>query len=148
MINSFDKEYEFLSNFYPSLIAIHEENGSLMLYKTVEHAFQAGKTTDMALKRKIGSQSTPGKAKKLGRIIALRSDWEEIKIERMKKCVHDKFQIPYLQEKLLTTGEEELIEGNFWHDNFWGNCQCDKCQRIIGQNYLGKILMAEREQIR
>ena len=147
MINSFDKEYAFLSNFYPSLIGIHEENGPLMLYTTVEHAFQAGKTTDLAIKRQIGLQPTPGKAKRLGRIITLRSDWEEIKIKRMEECVHDKFQIPFLQEKLLATGNQELVEGNFWHDNFWGDCQCEKCQHIVGQNHLGKILMAERKRI-
>lgn len=38
----------------------------------------------------------------------------------------------------------EIVEGNYWHDNYWGNCTCDKCKNIEGQNKLGKILMKIR----
>ena len=59
-----------------------------------------------------------------------------------------KFAIPELREKLLATKDAELIEGNWWHDNFWGNCLCSKCKDIQGKNMLGKLLMKEREQIK
>ena len=44
----------------------------------------------------------------------------------------------HLKERLLKTGKEELVEGNTWHDNYWGNCTCEKCKNIAGQNKLGK----------
>ena len=57
-------------------------------------------------------------------------------------------QNPSLKEQLLDTGDVELIEGNTWHDNYWGNCTCSKCSGIIGRNQLGKTLMNIREEIR
>ena len=53
-----------------------------------------------------------------------------------------------LQKKLLDTKDMELEETNWWHDNCWGNCVCDKCKDIIGENKLGKILMRIREELR
>ena len=46
---------------------------------------------------------------------------------------------------LLATGGEELIEGNWWHDNFFGVCTCGPCDGK-GKNNLGKILMRVREE--
>ena len=66
----------------------------------------------------------------------------------MKFGLTEKFRIPELREKLLATGNEELVEGNTWHDNIWGNCSCDCCKKIEGQNKLGKLLMQVREEIR
>ena len=53
-----------------------------------------------------------------------------------------------LRQMLLDTNNEELIEGNWWHDNCWGDCSCERCKDIKGQNNLGKILMRVREEIR
>lgn len=53
-----------------------------------------------------------------------------------------------LKQKLLNTDNAYLEEGNTWHDNIWGNCQCDKCKAVAGQNYLGKILMKIREELK
>jgi hypothetical protein len=39
-----------------------------------------------------------------------------------------------------------LIEGNWWHDNFYGSCTCNKCVNK-GENNLGKILMKIREEL-
>ena len=47
---------------------------------------------------------------------------------------------------LLSTGDQELIEGTWWHDKFWGICICTKCANK-GDNNLGKILMTVREEI-
>ena len=142
MIAIFDNEYAFLSNFYESPF---EVDG--ITYPTVEHFFQAMKSKDIEGRKKIAAAPTPGKAKRLGRTIELRKDWEEIKVAVMKFGLAQKFRIPELREKLLATGNEELIEGNFWHDNVWGNCLCAECQDIPGRNMLGMLLMKVREEI-
>ncbi len=78
----------------------------------------------------------------------MRNDWEEIKINVMLECVRAKFyQNRDLAGKLVETDGLELIEGNRWHDNIWGNCSCSRCQHIEGKNLLGKILMRVREEV-
>ena len=143
MIAIFDNEYAFLSNFYESPF---EVDG--ITYPTVEHFFQAMKSKDVEGRKKIAAAPTPGKAKRLGRTVELRKDWEEIKATVMKFGLAQKFRIPELREKLLATDNEELIEGNFWHDNTWGNCLCADCQDIPGRNMLGMLLMELRTKIR
>lgn len=146
-VNSFDGKWSFLSNFYDS--PIHQEhNGEIIDYPTVEHAFQACKTKNWELRKEIAAAATPGRAKRAGRKLFLREDWEDIKIDVMASLIKGKFQWANLREKLLSTGDAYLEEGNTWHDNFWGNCHCEKCKDIQGQNNLGKILMAERDRIR
>ena len=141
MINKFDGEYAFLSNFYPSEVQF--EGGT---FPTVEHAFQAAKTLDEDERLQVVTCDTPGLAKREGRHVTLRRDWEQIKYSIMEELVRKKFQIPELKEKLIATGDEELEEGTWWHDNTWGNCYCDRCKNIVGQNHLGKILMKIREE--
>lgn len=142
MINAFDAENAFLSNFYPSPIFVDG-----IMYPTVEHAFQAAKTLDFDVRAQISKLSTPGKAKRAGRTLNLREDWEEVKLDVMRDCVDEKFTNPILKEKLLKTGGHVLVEGNTWHDNFWGSCMCDRC-RGQGRNELGKILMKLRAELR
>ena len=143
MINKFEGEYYFLSNFYPSVITIDS-----VTYPTVEHAFQAAKTRSFLKRIEISKLDTPGEAKRAGRQVELRSDWEKIKDQVMYDCLKEKFKDKELKEKLLATGYEELIEGTTWHDNYWGNCSCDKCKNIEGKNMLGKTLMRVREELR
>lgn len=146
MIDRFDgTEFGFLSNFFPSTI---KYNG--FTYKTVEHAFQAAKTLDSKEQKKIREAPSPGKAKRLGRKVTLRKDWESIKFKVMEDCLRLKFSIPELRKRLLETGDEELIEGTTgWCDNVWGVCSCDKCKGSgkVGQNNLGKLLMKIRKEI-
>lgn len=146
IIDCFDGKYAFLSNFYPSGIkGVDEAN---ILYPTVEHAFQAMKTANINERLKIAAADTPGKAKRLGRKVSLRENWDLIKGKYMYTFVYIKFnQNPYLKDLLLQTGNATLVEGNTWHDNYWGNCTCEKCKNIKGQNHLGKILMHVREQL-
>ena len=49
---------------------------------------------------------------------------------------------------LLSTGGGDLVEGNRWHDNFWGRCVCRACRRIGGANVLGTLLMQVRAELR
>lgn len=136
-ITQFRDEYFFLSNFYLCDILY---NG--LKYGSVEAAFQAQKVTN--LKDQVPfTQMTPGQAKKYGRKVKLRKDWEEVKLGIMEEIIREKFKYdPELTKMLLETGDKELIEGNNWNDTFWGVCK-DK-----GENHLGKILMKIREELR
>ena len=85
-----------------------------------------------------------GEAKRWSHTIKVRSDWEDIKVAVMDELILIKFETDEeLRKKLLETGNAELIEGNTWHDNFWGSCICEKCGNK-GKNVLGKILMNVR----
>lgn len=141
-IDKFDGKYAFLSNYYPS--PIHQEfiNGTIIEYPTVEHAFQATKTTNIELRKRFAQAKTPGEAKRMGRHILLRKDWNEIKDAVMLSYVRAKFTWPDLQAKLLATGNAYLEEGNYWNDTTWGVCNG------VGENRLGKILMQVREEAR
>ena len=145
VINKFDGEYAFLSNFHPSC-PIRDEYG--ISYPSVEHYFQAMKTLDKYQRINIAIQPTPGKAKYLGRRVNLREDWEQIKEQVMYDALIQKFSDPIMKKKLLVTGDATLIEGTTWHDNYWGNCSCDKCKDIIAKNMLGNILMRLRSELR
>ena len=137
VIDSFSGDYSFLSNFYRSTIIFEG-----MTYPSVEHAFQANKTLDLLRRNQIRNARSCGEAKRLGRSVILREDWEQIKIGLMEKLLKEKFANPNLKELLLKTGDANLIEGNDWGDNFWGVC------RGIGHNHLGKLLMKARDELR
>lgn len=137
MIDSFKGVYSFLSNFYPARIEFEGRR-----YESVEAAYQAAKTLDLEA-RQMFENLTPAAAKRRGKLLTLRPDWEDVKLTVMLRLVDQKFQDVFLQSALMDTGEEELVEGNYWHDRFWGVCiHCG------GDNNLGKILMAVRQRIR
>lgn len=142
VIDCFDGEYAFLSNFYEHPIEI---NG--VTYKSTEHAFQAMKATNKADHDLIVNAQTPGQAKRLGKKIQLRSDWEDIKYIVMQDILRIKFASPELGQLLMATGDAILIEGNTWHDNLWGNCTCPRCADKVGKNWLGNILMGVRQDL-
>jgi hypothetical protein len=120
-----------------------------MQWTTVEHGYQWAKAdfSDLseseieAIHIKFLAL-TPGRCKEWGQNVKLVPDWEEQKISVMRRLVNAKFQNPELRAKLLATGDQELVEGNWWNDTFWGVCKGK------GRNELGKILMAERNAIR
>ena len=143
MIKEFIGQYEFLSNFWQSPFTYKG-----ITYPTNEHFFQAMKTLDPKERQWIASAETPGIAKRRGRTCTLRYDWEQVKDEVMLTGLRIKFSHPALRTQLIMTGDEELIEGNWWHDNTWGNCSCPQCHSIHGQNRLGKLLMQVRKEIR
>ena len=139
-ITFFRGQYRFLSNFFPSLV---EYQGKI--WPTIEHAYQASKTLDYDLQEEIRLAPTPGKAKRLGRSVVLRSDWNEIRVGIMRDLIKLKFANPHLRERLMGTGLAYLVEGNHWHDNFWGDCHCNSCYLHEGSNMLGTILMRQRD---
>lgn len=142
MIVEFDGQYDFLSNFYHSPFS-HEG----IVYPTNEHFFQAMKTLDIDTRKAIAAAPTPGAAKRMGRHVPLRPDWEKVKVYYMELGLRLKFANKTLAEKLIATGDEELVEGNWWHDNTWGNCHCPQCSRIGGRNLLGMLLMELRKEL-
>lgn len=145
VIDCFDGEFWFLSNFAESPFV----GGDGITYPTNEHFFQAMKTNSMEERKAIAAAKTPGEAKRMGRKVELRSNWEENKLDVMRDGLKRKFDTHKdLRELLLATGDAELIEGTTWHDNTWGNCSCEKCKNIPGKNYLGKCLMELRESYR
>lgn len=137
MIASFKYNYAFLSNFWPVEITLDGKT-----YPSVEHAYQAAKTTDQTERDDIRRVTKAGVAKKLGKAVTLRHGWDDIKLETMRALVWQKFENPYLREKLLATGDQPLIEGNTWGDTFWGVCDG------VGENHLGLILMNIRDRVR
>ncbi len=136
-IEDFRGEYRWLSNF--EYCPIRYEG---IDYPTTEHAYQASKTLDVNERIKISLAETPGKSKRMGYKLKLREDWENIKLSVMKDILRIKFSQPEYKEKLLSTGNVRLIEGNSWQDVFWGVCNG------VGENHLGKILMQIRAELR
>jgi len=140
MIDSFKGKYAFLSNFHPSPFNVDNRT-----FKTVEHLFQACKVNTLAEFEAIAKANTAAEAKKLGRKFSIRPDWEDVKVFVMAQGIWAKFsQNQDLRRLLLKTGNEPLEEGNYWHDNIWGNCRCDKCKDKPGKNALGLLLMSVR----
>jgi len=139
----FRGKYWFLSSFYPTQIVIDGVE-----YPTVEHYFQSMKATDPETAEKIRNLETPKKARRMGRRIKLRSDWEEIKQLIMRRAVYEKFtQHPELEKLLLETGDMILVEGNNWGKDYWG-CVRNKEKKLVGQNHYGRILMEVRAYLR
>lgn len=152
MIQKFDGRYGFLSNFYPCEI---EHQG--IVYPSVEHFYVAMKCngpqfingtqyTPIDFREMISRITYAGAVKKLGRKMSVRKDWNEKKLDFMNFAIRQKFEDAALAEMLAETSGQELVEGNMWHDNFWGVCLCDRCGSN-GKNNLGRILMAVRDEI-
>jgi hypothetical protein len=138
MIGPFEGRYRFLSNFYP----LHNFVWRGEEWPTVEHAYQAAKVMGGPAWDRIRCAETPGQAKRLGSKVVLREDWETVKIPLMYELLTIKFRDPYLFDKLIGTGDDELVEINTWGDTFWGVCGGK------GENYLGMLLMLVRDDKR
>ena len=152
-IQELQGQYRWLSNFWFCIVKFDGEE-----YPTVENAYQAAKVSYDAMRviivdgepknvriRELIRKASPGEAKRWGRKVKIRPDWEEVKVPLMKQLLREKFKNSYLQDKLLHTRDFILEEGNHWKDNFWGICPPGSGQ---GQNVLGKLLMEVREEIK
>ncbi len=138
VIDEFMGKYRFLSNFWP--VPIYYDG---IEYPSTEHAFQAAKTLDFSKRLEISKLVAPGLAKKAGKTVVLRDNWDSIKDRIMQELTILKFIMnDDLRKKLLATGETKLIEGNQWGDTYWGVC------KGVGQNKLGRILMEVRGLLR
>lgn len=135
-IVSFTGLYSFLSNFY--VFPVSYEG---VMYPSLENAYQAAKTEDVNMRRNF-ENCTAGEAKKFGRKVVLRPGWDKIRLKVMEELLRNKFSSDLLRSKLLDTGDQQLIEGNFWGDRFWG------VYHGSGDNHLGKLLMKIRAELR
>ncbi len=138
-IDWFREEYEFLSNFYPSKVVFDG-----ITYYNSEAAYQAQKCKNP--EERIGFEKlSSDEAKRLGQKVEMRSDWDDVKFGIMEQVVYAKFtQNPMLAQNLLDTGDKVLKEGNYWKDVYWGV----DIRTGEGENNLGKILMALRDNFR
>jgi ribA/ribD-fused uncharacterized protein len=141
MINKFDGENRWLSNFHPAKVALDG-----IVYPSVENAYQAAKTL-IPSEREQFIDCTSAQAKQRGKLVTISPCWEKRKYEVMWKLLWQKFQYTQLQMLLLSTGDEKIVEGNYWHDNYWGSCSCQRCGNK-GKNILGFFLMEIRKQLR
>lgn len=142
-VTEFFNEYRWLSNFWPCKVVFEG-----VAYPSSEHAYQAAKTLDPKERNEVLSCDTPGKAKRVGKKVTIRSDWYQIKLPTMRQIVTEKFKDPELRAKLLATGTQTLVEGNQWGDTFWGASWDRDHKALYGENWLGRILMSIRENIR
>ena len=137
MISGFFGEYRYLSNFWNAPVTYED-----ITYQNNESAFQAMKTLDLEERKKFANVA-PNVAKKMGRQVKLRADWEDVKTDIMLNICRAKFgQNLELAKKLVATGDEYLEETNTWNDRCWGVC------RGVGENRLGKILMQVRGELK
>ena len=136
-ITSFRGKYGFLSNFHECPIEYPYASG--IYFKSSEHIYLAHKAKYKKDYEFIRNHPFEG-LKESSRMIPLRDDWDDVKYEIMMEALLDKFTQNYnLWDKLVNTGDIPIIEGNSWHDNEWGDCMCDKCSKIEGQNKLGNL---------
>ena len=133
----------WFSNFLPFDAPMQYQG---IIFRTPEHFFMAMKTLDIDLRKKIAAFPSPGAAKRFARATQLRPDWEEIKFDVMEYALRFKFAPGTSWCKKLSSTDTEIVEWNTWHDNIWGDCTCDKCKHIAGQNNLGRILMKLRAE--
>lgn len=133
-ITSFSGDYRFLSNFWDSIVTLDG-----VTYPSVECAYQAAKTLDLTARIPFQTY-TAAQAKRNGKLVVMREDWNDVKLSIMTDLVTQKFtNHPELSRLLLATNGCQLIEGNTWNDVYWGVC------RGVGSNHLGRILMRIRD---
>lgn len=136
----YEGQWYFFSNF--SSFMVHWRGVD---WQTNEHAYQAAKFTDLAIIEEIRSARSAHDALKIAHAHSNSeiSNWDDIKLEIMEGIVRAKLaQHPYVQRKLLETGDAEIVE-NSPIDSFWG-----RGPDWQGENHLGKIWMKLRAELR
>lgn len=138
-IAEFKDEYRWLSNFWPAEVGYEDR-----VYPSVENAYQAAKTIDKKARKPFETYK-PGEAKRAGKALRIRDDWDEIKLNVMRHLLQQKFHsCGNLSKKLLATGNAKLMEGNNWNDRYWGVSPVGG----VGLNMLGILLMERRDILR
>lgn len=136
-IKGFFGDYRWLSNFH--ICPVQHEG---IMYENSEQAYQAAKCWRLEDRYKF-KEFTPAQAKRFGQTVKMREDWDTVKYDVMYEICKNKFTRNVdLKEKLLTTGNKYLEETNWWNDRVWGVCNG------VGENWLGKILMNIRKELK
>lgn len=116
---------------------------------TVEHIYQAMKLPSNFAKARqaICRCASPADAKGIGGAIQMRSEWNKVREDVMKQLIRAKFgQNPTLAQKLLETGDSQLVEDAPW-DKYWGSGASRAWTTTGGKNRLGVLLMEYRETL-
>lgn len=136
-ITAFQGEYRWLSNFVSPRVWYDG-----VQYPTVEHAYQAAKTEIHEERQRIRSCKTAADAKRAGRTVTMRDDWDTDKLAVMEGLIRQKFSKEPFRTLLIATGDAEIVEGNTWNDKYWGQVRGSGC------NHLGRLIMQIRQEIR
>ena len=132
--------YGEFSNHSPHPIVVHGKT-----WPTAEHYFQAQKFAGTPQEEKNRLEPSSQTAALMGRdrSFPMRTDWETVKENLMCEALLAKFtQHPDLKERLLATGEAQIVE-HAANDGYWGD-GADGC----GKNRLGMLLMELRAKLR
>lgn len=132
----FRRKLAFLGNFFDA--PIKDKEGKI--WPTSEHMYQACKASTPE-EREVFRKHPKKGLKALARH-TYKTNWDKLKYDYMYRVVKSKFrQHPELLCRLKATPDNMLVEYNYWHDNYWGDCQCGKDSCIAqGLNKLGEIL--------
>jgi ribA/ribD-fused uncharacterized protein len=133
--------YGFLSNLFAEAVEFEGR-----VFPCAEYAYQFGKPNKVNVAEWLMAAPTPSLCAQAAHALfgwQIRSDWAQIKVERMRDVLRAKFtQHEYLRKQLLATGDAELIEESTM-DAFWGIGK-----KGNGQNMLGKLLMEVRAELK
>lgn len=141
MIGAFQENYRWLSNFAPCKIWMIDRE-----YPSVEHAYMSAKSHDSKWKDFCADANNPaGLVKREGKKIKIRDNWEDIKMDTMRSCLEQKFKQEPYKTKLIETGDQNIQEGNYWSDRFWGIDL--KVNPNVGENRLGRMIMEIRDTL-
>lgn len=138
-INGFIDEYDFLNNDYTCKV----QDPSGLEYTNVTSAIISMRTDDLGCRRKFTRINGSKARKKESSIPLTNIFYEADKNKYLHNLILDKFtRNQDLKEKLLATGEAELINNVTYPDKIYG------VQYGEGKNLLGKILMQVRDEIK
>ena len=113
-------------------------------WATSEHALMSEKNPkDKKYQKKLIKSTDPGEAKRLGRKVKLRPDWDKVKLNIMIDILYAKFsQNPDLAKLLLDTGNRPIHEN--CRDKWWGGGP----NFPGGRDFLGIALKAVRKKLK
>lgn len=140
MIYLFKNEHKWLSNFEPCEIELHGN-----IYQSVESAYQSEKSNNENWKRFCLNNSSRD-VKIASKKIKIRKNWNDVKLRIMENLLKQKFSKEPFKTLLLETGDENIVEGVYWNDLFWG---VDLTRSPnIGENHLGRLIMKIRDNLK
>lgn len=142
IIGFYPREFYVFDNFSSFAVDWHGRR-----WPTSEHAYQASHFFDTTpeIVEAIFEARSAHEAYKIAKANADKApeNWDEIKVAIMTEIVRAKCeQNPYVKEKLLDSGDLDIIEDSP-KDNFWG-----WGKNRDGRNELGKIWMRLRDELR
>jgi len=102
------------------------------------------------IQKKIIEQKSPMAAKMVGKPYRIysRSDWDEVRVDIMRRCLKIKLYQNFADfgRVLTSTGNKEIVEEST-RDRFWGAVKSkENPSLLVGINQLGQLLTELREE--